>query len=124
MSAIKTDCYTSGRALWNEAAHRKGHLLGLDIDNRSASPESIDLYDCFTTDAAKSMAAGATQAAEDLGTTDVLSGKIRARVTVPAGEFVSLPKENLEECTFLGKAWAVASVTSSDAIIIARYRLE
>ena len=120
--SIQTDAYTSGRALWNEAKHKRGELVGLKVDNRSAYVEELDLYDGFTTTASKTMAAGATQASEDLGATDVLSGKIRARITVPAGEFHSLGQEDLKEVAFLGKAWVVASTTTADCIIIAQYR--
>lgn len=125
MPTVQVQAYTSGYAglLWNANKHKKGELLGLTIDNKHSVPETIQLFDGFTTDASKIGSTGATQAAEDLGTTNVLSGKIRLQITVPAGETQKLGKEDLVETTFLGKATAIASAESSDVIIIAQYKL-
>lgn len=123
MPSVQTDAYTSGRLLWNEHEHKKGILEGLKIDNQSIYDQTIKLYDCFTTDASKTNAAGATQAAEDFET-HVLSGKIRLQTTVPTGELVSLGQEDLKEVTFLGKAYVVAGTTTADCIVVAQYRLQ
>ena len=124
MPSIKQQANTSGLALWTptSGAALKGYLKGLKIDNPSIYDEKIELLDCFTTDPSKSNAAGATQAAEDFYAI-VASGKVRFQMTVPAGESVSLGKEDLEEVTFLGKAYVRGSVTTSDAVIIASYQL-
>ena len=123
MPSIKTTANTSGLALWNENAHRKAELIGIKIDNQSAYNEKIELLDCFTTDASKTNAAGATQAAEDFSTY-VASGKIRLQIPVPSGEFLGLGKEDLEEVTFLGKAYVRGDTTTSDCVVTATYRLK
>lgn len=123
MPSIEQTAYTSGKALWNMHEHKKGILDGLKIDNKSIYDEKISLYDGFTTDSSKTNAAGAAQASEDLGTSHVLSGKVRLQVTVPSGEFISFGKEDLQEITFLGKAWVMGDTTSSDCIVVAQYHL-
>lgn len=121
--AIKVTANTSGVALWNENEHKKGELQGLKVDNQSANPLKLDLLDCFTTDASKANSTGAVQAAEDFQTA-VASGKIKFQMTVPAGDFVSLGKEDLREVSFLGKAYARGDATTSDAVVIATYKLK
>lgn len=123
MPAVKQTMNTSGLALWNEQTHKKAELEGLKIDNRGVAEQKVDLLDCFTTDASKTNAAGATQAAEDFSTI-VGSGRVRFQATVPPGEFVSFGKEDLKEVTFLGKAYVRGSATTSDAVCIAQYSLK
>lgn len=125
MPAIQVQAYTSGHSgkLWSAHEHKKGELLGLTIDNQHTAEEKIQLYDCFTTDASNTGSTGATQAAENLGTTDVLSGKIRLQMTVPAGETQKLGREDCKGIDFLGKATAIASVETSDCVVIAQYKL-
>jgi len=96
----------------------------LTIDNQDTAPQTIKLYDGFVTDASKTGAAGATQAAELLGTSSVLSGLIRLELTVPAGESQKVGKEDCEGIEFLGRANAIAETTTSDCIIIAQYKLK
>lgn len=124
MATKQVQAYTSGHAglLWNESEHKKAELLGLTVDNQHTTEEKIKLYDCFTTDASTTQA-GVTQAAEDLGTTNVLSGKIRLQLTVPTGETHKLGKEECAGIEFLGKVTAIASAETSDCIIIAQYAL-
>jgi hypothetical protein len=125
MPTKQVQAYTSGHAglLWNEHEHKKAELLGLTIDNQHTAEEKIKLYDCFTTDASTT-AAGVTQASEDLGTTHVLSGKIRLQLTVPTGESVKLGEQDCKGIEFLGKVTAIASAETSDCIIIAQYKLK
>lgn len=123
MPAIKQTMNTSGLALWNAHEHKKGELLGLTIDNQHTAEEQVKLYDCFTTDASTAQA-GTTQAAENLGTTHPLSGKVRLQLTVPTGESVSLGQEDLKGTEFLGAGYVVGSVETSDCIVIARYQLK
>lgn len=116
---------TSGYAglLWNAHEHKKVELLGLTVDNQSTAEQRVKLYDGFNTDASKT-AAGVTQAAEYLMLSGVGSGLIRLQVTVPAGETAKLGKEDLAGIEFLGRGTAVASTLTSDAVIIAQYRLK
>jgi len=109
--------------LWNAHEHKRAELLGLTIDNQYTVAQKVKLYDGFATDASKTGAAGATQAAEHLGTSNVLSGLIRLELTVPAGESQKLGKEDCKGIEFLGRANAIADTTTSDCIIIAQYKL-
>lgn len=120
---VKVTANTSGVAIFNLNEHKTAELLGLRVDNRAAQDVKIDLLDCFTTDASKLNATGATQAAEDLGSTAVASGRIRLQLTVPTLESISLGKPDLEEVTFLGKGYVRGDLTTSDAVIVASYKL-
>jgi len=113
--------HTSGVSLWNAHEHKKSILDGLKIDNQSIYDEKIEVIDCFATDAAKTAAAGATQAAEDFRT--VTSGKVRFQMTVPTGEFQSLGPDDLKEETFLGTVYVRGSTNSPDCVVVASYRL-
>ena len=124
MPAVKQTANTSGLLLWNIHEHKKGFLDGLTIDNQHTAEEKVNLYDCFTTDASKTGATGATQAAENLGTTHPLSGKIRLQLTAPAGESVKLGQEDCKGIDFLGAAYVVGSVETSDCVVVAQYHLE
>jgi len=108
--------------LWNAHKHKRAELLGLIIDNQYSAEEKVQLYDGFVTDASKTGAAGAAQAAEHLGTSNVQSGLIRFEITVPAGESVKLGKEDCEGIEFLGRANAIAGVNTSDCVIIVQYK--
>lgn len=125
MPAKQVTADTAGQTLFTivSGAGLKGQAEGLKIDNQHSTPEKIQLYDCFTTDPSNTMAAGAAQAGEDFFAA-VLSGKVRFQMTVPAGESVSLGKEDLLEVTFFGKAYVVGSSTSSDCVVIAQYSLK
>lgn len=122
--AIKHDAYTSGRLLWNESKHKKTELIGLTVDNQGSVPNTIKMYDCFTAVSGKYASGGATYSQEDLGATNVLSGKIRKQLTVPAGETVHLSESDVKETTFLGKVYAVATTTDTDCIITCQYQLK
>jgi hypothetical protein len=111
-----------GGLLWNERAHHKAELTGLTIDNQYTAPQKIQLYDGFTTTSGYFMSGGAAQSMEDLGVTNVLSGKIRLQMSVPAGETQKLGEEDLAGTEFLGKATVIASADSSDCVVIAQYR--
>ena len=117
---------TSGYAglLWNAHEHNRAELLGLTVDNQHTAAETIKLYDGFNTDASKTAATGATQAAENLMLSGVGSGLIRIQVTVPAGETVKLGEEDCKGIEFLGRGTAIASALSSDCIVIAQYKLK
>lgn len=122
--AIKVTANTSGALLWGitSGSALKSILQGLKIDNKSPNDLTVDLLDCFTTDSSKTNAAGAAQGAEDFATI-VASGKVRFQATIPPGEFQSFGKEDLVEVTFLGKAYARTNSTTSDAVIVASYKL-
>jgi len=130
MPAVRTEALAavsggigSGK-LWSAHKHKRAELLGLTVDNRYTAPQTIKLYDSFATDASKTGAAGATQAAEFRGTSNVQSGFIRLEMTVPAGETQKLGKEDCEGIEFLGRANAIADTTTSDCVIIAQYKLK
>ncbi|MBA7592588.1 hypothetical protein ES708_34776 [subsurface metagenome] len=111
-------------ALWNAHEHKRAELLGLTIDNQHTVAETIKLYDGFTTDASKTAATLTTQAAENLGTANLQSGKIRLQLTVPAGESVNLGEPDCKGIEFLGRASVVATTTTSDCVVIAQYKLK
>lgn len=110
-----------GGLLWNERTHHKAELTGLTIDNQYTAPQTIKLYDGFATTSGYFMSGAAAQNMEDLGKTNVLSGKIRLQMTVPAGETQKLGKEDLAGADFLGKASVIATADSSDCVVIAQY---
>jgi len=118
--------YTSGYPglLWNAHEHKKAELLGLTVDNQSLADQKVQLFDGFDTDASKTGAAGATQAAEYLKLSGVTSGLIRLQFTVPTGESVKLGEEDCKGIEFLGRGTAVATSLTSDCVIIAQYRLK
>lgn len=124
MPTARTTAYISGHSglLWNQQVHKKADLLGLTIDNRHTSLETIKLYDCFTATSGKAGATGTAMSQEDLGTTHVLSGKVRLEVTVPASETLKLGQEDCKGIEFLGKVSVIASVETSDCVIIAQYQ--
>ncbi len=126
MATARTTAYTSGHVglLWNEHPHMKADLLGLTVDNQHTAPATVKLYDCFTVSSGKAGATGTPMAEEDLGTTNVLSGKVRLQVTVPSGETVKLGGEDCQGTEFLGKVTAIADVETSDCVVIAQYRLK
>lgn len=130
MPAVRTEALAAvsggigSGILWNAHKHKRAELLGLTVDNRYTAPQTIKLYDGFVTDASKTGAAGATQAAEHLGCSNVQSGFIRLELTVPTGETQKLGKEDCEGIEFLGRANAIADVTTSDCVIIAQYKLK
>ncbi len=123
MPAIQTYAYTSGLALWNENKHKKGELIALAVDNQGAAPQTIKLYDCFLAVSGIWASGGAAKSHDDLGYTDVLSGKIRKQLTVGVGETVSLGKSDLKGTTFLGKVYVVGTTTDTSCIITASYQL-
>lgn len=112
----------SGARLWNEEIHKRAELLGLTIDNQSTVQQTVKLFDCFATDASKTGAADATQAAEYLGVSGILSGLLRLQITAPVGETQKLGQEDLAGVEFLGQALGLASTHTSDCVIIAQYR--
>ena len=123
MPAIQVSANTSGSALWNQQLHKRGELVGLKVNNRHTQDVTIDLLDCFTTNASTVAASAAAQAVEDFNTI-VGSGRPRGKITVPVGELVSLGKADLEETTFLGKAYARADILTANCVIVATYKLK
>lgn len=123
MPAVKVTGNVSGSVLWNQPKHKKVELLGLTVDNQGTAPNTVKLYDCFTAVSGKWSSGGAGQSQEDLGSTNVLSGKVRAQLTVPAGETHKLSENDTKETNFLGKVYAVAGVTDTSCVIIVQYRL-
>jgi len=114
--------------LWNVHEHKKGIPQSLTIDQQSLSGTMVEvrLLDCFATDASKTGAAGATQAAEYFGTSGILSGRIRHQQHVASGQVVTLKDDDLEGMEFLGEARAYtpdAAGRISDVVITARYKL-
>lgn len=126
MPTARTIAYISGHAglLWNQHVHKKAELEGLTIDNQHIAEETIKLYDCFTATSGKAGATGTAMSQEDLGTTNVLSGKVRLQMTVPAAETVKLGQEDCKGIEFLGKVSVIASVETSDCVVIAQYHLK
>ena len=124
-ATAQTQAYASGFGglLWNENVHKKAELKGLTIDNKYTAPQTIVLYDGFLTTASIVGATGAVQAAEDLGVSNALSGKIRLQLTVPAQEFVKLGEHECKAIEFLGKAYVIASADSANCIVIAQYSM-
>jgi len=117
MTSIVVNARTAGATLWNVHEHKKGELLGLKVDNDTVQPETIQVRDTFTTDTGYTSGGSAY--------TGVLtSGYGRLRITVPAGDVVSLGEEDLKGIEYLGMAVAVASVEASGCIITAQYRLK
>jgi len=110
---------TTGMDLWAEHEHKKGHLLGLKVDNKHSAPETIRLMDNFTTDAGYT-SGGSAYSAESL-----ISGSAiqKFQVTVPAGDSISLGEEDCKGLEFLGRAAALGSATASGCIITAQYKL-
>lgn len=115
---------TSGLTLFNAHKHKVGVLDGLKIDNRYDKNVLVKIYDQFTTDASKTMAADAATAAEVLGTGHPLSGKVRFEGTIPAGEFDSFDKGDLEGMKFLGGCAVVTNYETSECVVIAQYHME
>lgn len=124
MATKKQTGNTSGLVLWNPHKHKVGVLDSLKIDNQHDANLLIQLVDQFTTDASKTMAADATQAAEALGTGHPLSGLVRFQTTIPAGEFDSFGKDDLGSMKFLGGCAVVSSEETSDCVVIAQYHME
>lgn len=121
MPTVQQTANTSGLSLWTEALHRKVQLVGLQIDNRSLYNEMIQVYDCFLTTSGRLVSGGAAGSQEDFDTYTA-SGKIKLQVSVPAGEVMSLGEEDLKEAEFLGDGRVVGDTTTSDCVIVARYR--
>jgi hypothetical protein len=123
MPSVKQTVSTSGLVLWNAHEHKVAELVGLRIDNAVSGDIRIDLLDCFSTDASKANATGAAQASEDFETY-VASGKVRWSRTLVSGVQVSEGPSELKEVSFLGKAYVRGSLTTSDAIVVASYKLK
>jgi hypothetical protein len=123
MPTKQVTAYISGFAglLFNERSHHKVELLGVTVDNQHTAPETIKLYDCFSTTSGYFMSGGATRTMENLGSTNVLSGKVRLQMTVPAGETQKLGREDLAGTEFVGRGAAIASAETSDCVIVVQY---
>jgi len=116
MATIIVDARTAGATLWRENEHKKGALLGLKVDNNHVADETIQIRDSFTTDDGYTSGGSAYTGA-------LVSGLNKLQLTVPAGDSISLGKEDCEGIEYLGTAIAVASVTTSNCIITAQYEL-
>ncbi|GAI11684.1 unnamed protein product [marine sediment metagenome] len=108
--------HTTVRQLWAAHEHKKGHLLGLKVDNQDTTPEKIQLLDDFTTDTGYTSGGSAYAGA-------VVSNLNRMQVTVPAGDCISLGEEDCKGIEFLGRALALGSTLASNCKIIAQYKL-
>jgi len=119
MATKIVNAQTTGMDIWAEHKHRKGHLLGLKIDNQHSAPETISLMDNITTDAGYT-SGGSAYSAESL-----ISGAAikKFQVTVPAGDSISLGEEDCKGLEFLGRAAVLASATTSNCLVTAQYRL-
>ena len=124
MPAKDITANTSGAALWNEELHKGAELLGVTIDNKHTEPETLQLMDCFATDASKLGSTGADQAAEYLGVSGCASGRLRLQMTVPAGETQKLGEEDCKGIEFIGSAYGIGSVTNTNCVIICQYRFK
>jgi len=119
MATKIVNAQTTGMDLWQENEHKKGHLLGLKVDNKSVNPETISLMDNFTTDSGYT-SGGSAYSEESLISGDAIQ---RFQVTVPAGDSISLGEEDCKELEFLGRAAALGSVTATGCKITAQYKL-
>ncbi|MBA7684032.1 hypothetical protein ES703_92421 [subsurface metagenome] len=119
MATKIVNAISTGVDLWAENEHKKGHLLGLKVDNKDSNPQTIRLMDEFTTDAGYT-SGGSAYSAESL-----ISGSAiqKFQVTVPAGDSISLGEEDCKGIEFLGRTRALGSVTASGCIITAQYKL-
>ncbi len=110
---------TGGLDLWAEHEHKKGHLLGLKVDNKDANPQTIKLMDNFTTDT------GYTSGGSAYSAQSLISGSAiqKFQVTVPVGDSISLGEEDCKGLEFLGRAAALGSAAASGCIITAQYKL-
>lgn len=124
MPTARQTANTSGLVLFNGHLHKVGVVTGLKINNQSTYDELLRFMDCFATDAAKTMAADAAQASEDFGAVNPLSGKVRMEITVPAGEFQSFAKEDLQDMKFFGDCAVIAGTATSDCVVVAQYHME
>lgn len=119
MATKIVNAQTTGMDLWAEHEHKKGHLLGLKVDNKSANPETVSLMDNFATDS------GYTSGGSAYSTQSLISGSAikKFQVTVPAGDSISLGEEDCKGLEFLGRTAALGSVTASGCLITAQYEL-
>jgi hypothetical protein len=124
MPSARQTANTSGLVLVNPHKHKIVALEGLKVNNQSNNDILLKLVDQFTSDASKTMAADAVQAAEAQGTGHPLSGKVRLEMTVPTGEFQSLGKDDVMGIRFLGGCAVIADAATSDCVVVAQYRLE
>ncbi|GAI08160.1 unnamed protein product [marine sediment metagenome] len=108
--------HTTVQELWAVHEHKKGHLLGLKVDNQYSAAEKIQLLDDFTTDAGYTSGGSAYAQA-------VVSNLNRMQVTVPAGDCISLGEEDCKGIEFLGRALALGSAIASNCKITAQYKL-
>jgi len=107
---------TTAQELWAAHEHKKGHLLGVKVDNQHTAPEKIQFLDDLTTDSGYTSGGSAYASA-------VVSNLNRMQVTVPAGDCISLGEEECKGIEFLGRALALGSATASGCIITAQYKL-
>lgn len=119
MATKIVNAHTTGMDLWAEHEHKKGHLLGLKVDNESVNPETVSLMDNFTTDS------GYTSGGSAYSAQALVSGSAikKFQITVPAGDSISLGEEDCKGLEFLGRTAALCSVTASGCIITAQYKL-
>ena len=112
MATKKVTSNTAAQDLWDTPKHHKGVLTGLKIDNQSSADRTIVITDVFTPDASEGQASPSEQTIT------------RLQVTVGAGLTANIPKEELEDCKFLGVAKAAGDATEATCVIIAIYHLE
>jgi hypothetical protein len=124
MPSARQTANTSGLVLVNPHKHKVVMLEGVKVNNQSNSDLLLKFVDQFTSDASKTMAAEAVQAAEALGTGHPLSGKVRLEMTVPSAEFLSLGECDVKGIRFLGGCAVIADTQTSDCVVVAQYRLE
>ena len=119
MATTIVNAQTTGMDLWAEHEHKKGHLLGLKVDNKDPNPHTIKLMDNITTDA------GYTSGGSAYSAQSLISGSAiqKFQVTVPAGDSISLGEEDCKGIEFLGRAAALGSAATSGCIITAQYKL-
>jgi len=115
VSAVDT-----GVDMWAENEHKKGILLGLKVDNQYSSDQKIQLMDNIVTDSGYTSGGSAYSAATYSGYGDAIK---KFQITVPAGDSVSLGKEDCKGIEFLGRAMAVATTSHGNTVITAQYKL-
>jgi hypothetical protein len=111
---------SGGAALWSAHEHKTTELLRLQAENRGDGAV-LTLLDCFSTDASKTNATGATQDSEDFST-NILSGKIRFERTLLSGQAISLGPSELKGVKFLGAGYARAP-TTADLPVVVTYKM-
>jgi len=109
MSTARTTANTAAQDLFATPKHAKGKLTALKVDNQGAALRTVRLQDIFTPDVSEGVASPAQQTIE------------RIQISVGAGLTADVPKDELEDCEFLGTCKGIANAVDASCVIIATY---